>query len=30
VDPAGRVDPPEHLAELKRLLDRLHSMSNSH
>lgn len=30
VDPAGRVYPPEHLAELKRLLDRLHSMSNSH
>lgn len=26
VDPAGRVYPPEHLAELKRLLDRLHSM----
>ncbi|GAA1526623.1 hypothetical protein GCM10009827_049310 [Dactylosporangium maewongense] len=27
VDPAGRVYPPEHLAELKRLVDRLHAMS---
>jgi hypothetical protein len=27
VDPAGRVYPSEHLAELKRLLDRLHGMS---
>lgn len=26
VDPAGRVYPSEHLAELKRLLDRLQSM----
>jgi hypothetical protein len=27
VDPAGRVYPSEHLAELKRLLDRLHTTS---
>ncbi|MFC4997691.1 glycosyltransferase [Dactylosporangium cerinum] len=27
VDPAGRVYPSEHLAELKRLLDRLHAVS---
>ncbi|MDG6107809.1 glycosyltransferase family 2 protein [Dactylosporangium aurantiacum] len=29
VDPAGRVYPPEHLAELKRLVDRLHTMSTA-